>query len=102
MNEATAAKTLSALGNVKRLAVFRLLVRAGRGGLSIGDIQMHLSVPASTLAHHIAALVNAGLVRQDKQGREVICTAEYETMESVFAFMTEHCCAGVTPLADAG
>ena len=98
MNESDAAKAFSALGNEKRIEVFRLLVQAGRDGLNVGEIQALLGVPASTLAHHIAALVKAGLVTQEKQGREVTCRAAYESLESVIAFMTDQCCAGVKVL----
>ena len=54
LNETQAAAGLAALGNETRLHLFRLLVKAGPEGLSIGGIQRHLGVPASTLAHHIA------------------------------------------------
>lgn len=102
MDETDAAETLAALGNVKRLEVFRLLVRAGHDGLTVGEIQVRMGVPPSTLAHHIAHLVKAGLVTQDRRGREVRCIADYGTMQTVFAFMTDQCCAGVGKLAEAG
>lgn len=102
MNETQAAETFSALGSEKRLEVFRLLVRAGRSGLNVGEIQAHTAIAPSTLAHHIAALVKAGLVAQDKQGRAVTCTANYDALESVFAFMTDQCCAGVSTLDKTG
>lgn len=93
--EAVAADVLGALGNETRLKVFRLLVRAGRGGLNIGQIQDHLGAAPSTLAHHIQTLAHAGLVTQDKQGREVICTANFETMNAITAYLTDECCKGV-------
>ena len=95
MDDITAAQALSALGNEKRLQVFRLLVKAGRDGLNIGEIQFHLAIPPSTLAHHIAALTRAGLVTQTREGRETICHADYEMMEEVFSFMRDQCCTGV-------
>ena len=102
MNDSDAADIISALGNEKRLQVFRLLVRAGRDGLNVGDIQLRTAIPASTLAHHVSTLTRTGLISKDRVGRETICRANYETMETVFSFMTEQCCAGVEPLADAG
>ena len=94
-NETIAADILGALGNETRLQVFRLLVRAGRDGMNIGQIQDHLGTAPSTLAHHIQTLVHAGLVVQDKQGREVICSANFETMENIVAYLTDECCKGV-------
>ncbi len=102
MDEVRAAETLAALGNEKRLQVFRLLVQAGHDGLNMGDIQARLGIPASTLAHHITALVKTNLLSQVKNGREVICTARYETMETVFAFTRDRCCVGVEPLGLVG
>ena len=95
MNEDRAALCLSALGNPIRIRLYRLLVRAGRQGLNVGDLQRLLAVPASTLAHHVAALVKAGLVDQERRGREVICFANYETMNRIVGYLTEACCAGV-------
>ncbi len=102
MDEVRAAETLAALGNEKRLQIFRLLVQAGHEGLNVGEIQARMSIPPSTLAHHIAALVKADLVSQDKHGREVICTAQYETMNTVFEFVNAQCCIGIEALEQAG
>jgi DNA-binding transcriptional ArsR family regulator len=95
MNEDRAAEGFAALGNRTRLRLLRLLVRAGVEGLNVGDVQRLLELPASTLAHHLAALVQAGLVTQEKRGREVICTAHYAAIRGVAAYLTEECCAGV-------
>lgn len=56
MDTDTAARLLSELGAPTRLAVVRLLVRAGPDGLVVGESQRLLEVPASTLSHHIAHL----------------------------------------------
>jgi ArsR family transcriptional regulator len=93
--EKWAADGLAALGNVTRLRLFRLLIRAGRDGLNMGEMQRLLEIPGSTLNHHVNALVQAGLVEQEKRGREVICTAAFETMDTLVNFLTENCCQGV-------
>lgn len=90
------AKALAALGHDARLSIFRLLVKAGEDGLRVGDIGEHLGLAPSTLAHHLAALVDAGLVLQEKQGREVFNKVDYAAMRQVLAFLTSECCAGVT------
>lgn len=97
------ARALAALGHDARLAIFRLLVRAGEEGMRVGDIGAHLGLAPSTLAHHLSALVDAGLVRQERQGREVINRADYDAMRRVLDFLTAECCTGVTirPGADA-
>ncbi|MEM6945113.1 MAG: metalloregulator ArsR/SmtB family transcription factor, partial [Pseudomonadota bacterium] len=78
MNDSDAAPALAALGHEARLQVFRLLVRAGPDGLSIGEIQAHLGIAPSTLAHHLRALVDVGLVSQEKRGRSVLNRAAFE------------------------
>jgi len=95
MNEDRAAEGLAALGNRTRLRLFRLLVRAGEEGLNVGDIQTHIGLPASTLAHHLAILTRAGLVSQERRGREIISRADYDVVEGLAAYLTEECCAGV-------
>ena len=87
------AKALEALGNETRLAVFTLLVPAGRSGLAVGDIQERLAIPASTLSHHISRLIQVDLVVQERQGRKLICRANYRRMEGVLSFLTRNCCA---------
>ena len=86
------AKALEALGNETRLAVFTLLVPAGRSGLAVGDIQERLAIPASTLSHHISRLIQVDLVEQERQGRKLICRANYRRMEDVLSFLTRNCC----------
>ncbi|HIP79064.1 MAG TPA: ArsR family transcriptional regulator [Kiloniellaceae bacterium] len=88
-----AARCLEKLGNPLRLEVFRLLVRAGQDGLPVGEIQAHLGVPASTLSHHIAHLVNAGLVAQEREGRQLICRPDFQLMDGLIAFLTSECCS---------
>lgn len=90
------ARALAALGHDVRLSIFRLLVKAGEEGLRVSDIGEHLGLAPSTLAHHLSALVDAGLVVQDKLGREVFNRVDYPVMRRVVGFLTSECCAGLT------
>ncbi|MCP5367186.1 MAG: helix-turn-helix transcriptional regulator [Hyphomicrobiales bacterium] len=89
-----AARRLAALGNPTRLALFRLLIRAGTEGMNIGEVQARAGIPPSTLAHHLRALTDAGVVRQEKRGREVINTALYAAIDGLLAYLTDECCLG--------
>jgi DNA-binding transcriptional ArsR family regulator len=89
------ARALAALGHDARLAIFRLLVKAGDEGLRVSDIGDHLRLAPSTLAHHLSTLVDAGLVLQDKRGREVFNRVDYAAMRRVVGFLTSECCAGL-------
>lgn len=95
MDRELAARCLAELGNLTRLDIYRLLVRAGQTGLNISDIQTRLDIPASTLAFHLRGLVGAGLVAQEKIGRAVICRAQYHQVNAVVEFLREECCKGV-------
>lgn len=90
------ARALAALGHDARLSIFRLLVKAGDDGLRVGDIGAHLALAPSTLAHHLSTLVDAGLVLQHRQGREVFNRVDYPAMHRLVGFLTSECCAGVT------
>lgn len=93
---AVTARALAALGHEARLDVYRLLVRAGADGLIVNDIAAHTGLPASTLAHHLRTLVAAGLVEQERRGREVVNRVDYDVMHDTLAFLTDECCLGVS------
>lgn len=90
-----AAQGLAALGHEARLELFRLLVQAGQGGVRVSDLQQALDKPASTVAFHLRALVDAGLVLQQRQGREVLCVADYTALRTLLDFVREDCCRGL-------
>lgn len=87
-----AVKRLAELGHPTRLAIFRLLVKGNREGLSVGTIQAQLDIPASTLSHHLNRLINAGLVEQEREGRTLHCQARMESLDELMAYLTAECC----------
>ena len=89
------SRALAALGHDTRLSIFRLLVRAGEEGLSVGEIGQHLGQAPSTLAHHLSTLVDAGLVVQERQGRVILNRVDFAAMRSMLDFLTAECCTGV-------
>lgn len=89
--ERTAA-CLEALGNPTRLAIYRLLVRAGGRGKPVGHIQKALEIPASTLSHHLKHLELVGLVSRRREGTIHNCVANYLAMDQVLGFLTRECC----------
>ncbi|MGL4928726.1 MAG: ArsR/SmtB family transcription factor [Plesiomonas sp.] len=86
------AKALKELGHPTRLFIFRHLIKAGESGLPVGEIQKQLSIPASTLSHHIAALVSVGLVKQNRESRTLMCVSQYDVLEEIIEFLHEECC----------
>jgi ArsR family transcriptional regulator len=94
MNQAVQA--LSGLAQNTRLAIFRLLVQAGPQGLAAGSIGEKLDLPPATLSFHLAGLTKAGLARSRQQGRFVIYSADFDSMNLLLAYLTENCCSGAS------
>ncbi len=95
MEIAAAAARLEALGNPTRLAILRLLVRAGEDGLAVGRIQARLGIAPSTLSHHLRSLVAADLLAQDRAGTALICRANFALIRALGEFLIAECCADV-------
>jgi DNA-binding transcriptional ArsR family regulator len=87
-----AAARLEALGNPTRLKIYRMLVRAGDPGLPVGKLQSRLSIPGSTLSHHLKTLIIVGLVSQERDATTLICHASYPVMRGLVEFLVEECC----------
>ncbi len=87
-----AAQQLASLGNPIRLKLFRALVRAGRDGCPCGVLQEKLKLPASTLSHHIKHLMDAGLIRQEREGTTLYCQANYAAMNALVGYLVDECC----------
>jgi ArsR family transcriptional regulator len=93
MNIDQAAQGFTAAGSGPRLEVLLTLVRAGPGGLKVGELQQKLDIPASTLAHHLRILCEGRLVEQEKQGRSVVNRASFETIQELAGYLLKKCCA---------
>ena len=100
MDSASAISALGALAQEHRLALFRLLVQAGGSGMPAGAIAEALGVPNSSLSFHLAQLHRAGLIRQERQHRSLIYSADYVSMNALVAYLMENCCAGAGCRAD--
>jgi DNA-binding transcriptional ArsR family regulator len=87
-----AAALLSQLGNPTRLRIVRELVRVGRTGMAVGEIQKKLGIPNSTLSHHINHLRNVGLVHQERESTVLRCKVDFKVIDAIVKFLTEECC----------
>lgn len=85
---------LSALAQTSRLAVFRALVQAGPDGLAAGKIADLTGIPPSSLSFHLKELTHAGLTQARQEGRYVIYTARFDSMNALLGYLTENCCGG--------
>ncbi len=101
MDPDQAVAALGALAQETRLALFRLLVACGPGGMPAGAIARELGVAPSSLSFHLQQLLHAGLVRQRRASRQLIYSAEYDAMNALVAYLTENCCGRGTVCAPA-
>lgn len=92
MRTVEALKALAALAQETRLAIFRLLVQAGRDGYAVGTIADKLDLPGATLSFHLKELANAALVEARQDGRFIYYSANYAQMNGLLAYLTENCC----------
>ncbi len=91
-----ALAALAALAQETRLAIFRLLVETGPEGLQVGAIAERLSLANATLSFHLKELANAGLIVAAPNGRAIIYSANFKTMNALVDYLTENCCAGAS------
>ncbi|CAN7442748.1 metalloregulator ArsR/SmtB family transcription factor [Acidovorax sp. LjRoot129] len=100
MQEADVIQSLAALAQEARLRVFRALVVAGQDGLTPGAVAEQLGIAPNTLSFHLKELTRAGLVSQERQGRNLIYRASFATMNDLLAYLTENCCQGAACATD--
>ena len=94
METKSAVASLSALAHEPRLAVFRLLVKAGPEGMAAGDVARQVGVLPNTLSASLNVLRHAGLIASRRQGRSIIYKADYIAMSAVLSFLMDDCSAG--------
>lgn len=95
-NDALAA--FAALSQPARLEAFRLLIQAGPAGLAAGEIGGSLDVRPNTLSANLSVLLNAGLVRNERQGRSIRYFADIEGLRGLLGFLLQDCCGGRSEL----
>ena len=86
-------ESLSALAHEHRLAIYRLLVQAGPGGMSAGSIANEIGLPASSFTFHVQNLHRARLITQQRASRQIIYAADFAVMNALLGYLTENCCA---------
>ncbi|TQF76619.1 metalloregulator ArsR/SmtB family transcription factor [Elioraea sp. Yellowstone] len=96
------AGRFAALSHPTRVALIRLLVGAGPGGLPASEIAAAVGVAPSSLSFHLREMEGAGLIRPARQGRVIRYAAELDAVRGLAAFLAETCCDGRPELCGEG
>lgn len=94
MEENAAVAALAALAQPMRLRIFRALVGAAPAGMTPGELGAMFDAPGSTLSFHLKELAHAGLVTQEREGRNLIYRPAITQMNALLEYLTAHCCQG--------
>ncbi len=99
MQETGVVRALAALAQDVRLRVFRALMVAGNAGLAPGAFAGKLEVASNTLSFHLKALVHGGLISPQRQGRNLIYRASFDSMNQLLRYLANSCCQGAECLS---
>ncbi|WP_028103690.1 ArsR/SmtB family transcription factor [Pseudoduganella violaceinigra] len=94
MKSKSIVAALAALAHESRLSTFRLLVQTGPQGLAASKIGEQLDIAPSSLTFHLKELSSAGLIEARQDGRFIIYSANFDTMNGLLSYLTENCCGG--------
>lgn len=94
MKKDDAVTALAALAQDNRLDAYRLLVQSGPEGMPAGQVAEALGLTPNALTFHFDRLREAGLIAVRREGRSMIYTARFDTMNALLGYLTENCCQG--------
>ena len=93
-NEADAIKSFIALGQESRLNVFRLIVQKGDKGITPTQVKELLGIPSATLSFHLKELIQANLIKVERQSRNLIYKPQADVVQELTDFLLMNCCGG--------
>lgn len=97
---------LSTLGHPQRLALFRLLMRRYPGRVPATELAQALDLKPNTLSTYVNALMQAGLVTQERVGTSLRYAIDMGVARETFDYLLRDCCRGrpeiCSPLTSVG
>lgn len=94
MDKSAALTAFAALSQEVRLDLFRKLIEAGQDGMLSGEVGEALGLKQNTASANLSILLNAGLIRNSRDGRNVRYFADLDGVGGLLAYLMEDCCGG--------
>ncbi|AKS47064.1 transcriptional regulator, ArsR family [Octadecabacter temperatus] len=85
---------LSTLGYPQRLAVFRLLMRRYPDRVPATELANALDLKPNTLSSYVSALMQTGLISQERIGTSLRYAVDMEATQATIGFLIHDCCRG--------
>lgn len=85
---------LSTLGHPQRLALFRLLMRRYPDHVPATELAQALGLKPNTLSTYVNALMQAGLVSQERVGTSLRYAIDMNTARETINYLLHDCCRG--------
>ncbi|AVL54697.1 ArsR family transcriptional regulator [Roseobacter denitrificans] len=85
---------LSTLGHPQRLALFRLLMRRYPDRVPATELAKALGLKPNTLSSYVNALMQAGLIRQERVGRSLRYAIDMDAARETVDYLLHDCCRG--------
>lgn len=85
---------LSTLGHPQRLALFRLLMRRYPDRVPATELAQALGIKANTLSTYVNALMQAGLITQERIGTSLRYAIDTQAVRATFDYLLLDCCRG--------
>lgn len=85
---------LSTLGHPQRLALFRLLMRRYPDRVPATELAQALGLKPNTLSTYVNALMQAGLVSQERVGTSLRYAIEMDAAHETISYLLHDCCRG--------
>lgn len=85
---------LSTLGHPQRLALFRLLMRRYPDRVPATELAQALGLKPNTLSTYVNALMQAGLISQERVGTSLRYAIDMDATRGTFDYLLNDCCRG--------
>lgn len=100
MHDELIAQKLSSMAHPARLAIVRMLAKAGPPGLPAGQLGESLGIASNALTFHLHKLASVGLIGSRRNGQFVIYSVVFDALLELTDYLVGACCVDSTEKCD--